>query len=198
MRCPACGNLLQQRKGRWVCPRCDYFKEGYESMWRKHKENVELLVAELRRRFPELSLRKGLGADSDEWIDIPPANKNELDIEGWWKFRHLFSVEVTGSDKVRVPPEDIWIRPAKLRVAEDLSAKGLPCLFWTVYPNCTYTLTVGIVATHRRSLVERDFKGKHEVFIAIPWTAGLPASRLFKEIESVLRIALPATQPGMI
>lgn len=120
MNCPACGTELRLVKGRWICPRCDYYKLSYQHEWERHHQNVKALAVEIKERFPQVSLSPGLGADSAEWIDIPPGKKNEPDIEVWLLRKHVLSIEVTGSGKeeflakVTIEAEDVIAELAEI------------------------------------------------------------------------------------
>lgn len=186
MNCPQCGSELRIISQRWVCPRCDYYKGSYQHLWKRHGQKVNALVDEIKERFPQVSLKKGLGADSSQWIDIPPDTKNEPDIEVWWKFKHLISIEVTGSDAVMVPPNNIWIRPGKLTIAEKALHEGVNYLFLVVYPNNSLTLTVPIIAAYKWNIVSMLIRGRAESYIEIPHERALPRSDLLKRIRDSL------------
>lgn len=188
--CPECGTELRFVKGRWICPRCDYYKLSYQHEWDRHHQNVKALAVEIKARFPQVSLSPGLGADSAEWIDIPPGKKNEPDIEVWLNRRHVLSIEVTGSDKVLVPPKNIHILRKKLPVAEESLHQGIDYLFYTVYPNNTFTLTVPIVRTHRWDIVSGG-RLPGEKYIKIPPERALPREELFRHIQVILAPLYP-------
>jgi len=172
-------------KGRWICPRCDYYKLSYQPEWDRHSLNTQALIDEIKRKFPQVSLKKGLGADSAEWIDIPPGTKNEPDIEVWIQRKHSLSIEVSGSAKVSVPPKDIHILRKKLAVAEKSVHQGIDYLFYMVYPNNTFTLTVPIVAAHRRDIVPGG-RLPGEKYIPIPPEQALPREEVFNHIQVIL------------
>lgn len=183
--CPACGTELRLVKGRWICPRCDYYKLSYQHEWERHHQNVKALAVEIKERFPQVSLSPGLGADSAEWIDIPPGKKNEPDIEVWLLRKHVLSIEVTGSGKALVPPEPIFILPKKLAMGEKSIQQGIDYLFYTVYPNNTFTLTVPIVRAHRRNIGPGG-RLPGETYIKIPPEWALPREEVFKHIQVIL------------
>lgn len=183
MNCPKCGMTLELKRGRWHCPRCDFWKESYgEADWRKHGDNVRALLGRLRGRFPQVTWTMGLGAESDLRLDIPPQRKGEPDISGWWMRRHFISIEVSGTDspKVSVPPDPILVRPGKL--LED----GIPCFFYMVYRTSTLVVPDAAVTKHRRNITTRRRKGKHETFISVPCSEGLESSALFVFISKQL------------
>lgn len=185
MSCPACGGELKLVKGWWGCPRCDYFKPSYQREWKRHSQNVKGLAEEIRVRFPQVSLTTGLGATSPEWLDIPPGKKNEPDIQVWLLRKHVLSIEVTGSDKALVPPEDIFILTKKLPLAEKSLQQGIDYLFYTVYPNNTFTLTVPIVRAHRRNIGPGG-RLPGERYIKIPPERALPRETVFKHLQDIL------------
>ena len=185
MRCPTCGSELKLVKGRWFCPRCDYYKPSYQSEWERHSQNVKALAGEIKTRFPQVSLTTGLGATSPDWLDIPPDKKNEPDIEVWLLRKHILSIEVTGSSKVLVPPEDIFVLPKKLTMGEQSLRQGIDYLFYTVYPNNTFTLTVPIVSDHRRDIGPGG-RLPGERYIKIPPERALPREEVFKHIQVIL------------
>lgn len=185
MSCPTCGSKLELIKGRWSCPRCDYYKNPYQGEWERHSQNVKSLAKEIEVRFPQVSLTTGLGATSAERLDIPPRNKNEPDIEVWLLRKHVLSIEVTGSNKVRVPPENIHILRKKLPVAEKSLQQGIDYLFYTVYPNNTFTLTVPIVYYYRLNIVSSG-RVLGEYYIKIPPTQALSRKEVFRRIRNVL------------
>lgn len=197
INCPECGSQLRSVKGRWACPRCDYYKLSYQREWDRHSRNTRALIDEIQRRFPQVSLGKGLGADSAEWIDIPPGQKNEADIEVWIHRKHSLSIEVSGSAKVSVPPEDIHILRKKLAVAEKAIHEGVDYLFYMVFPNNTFTLTVPIVAAHRRNTVPGG-RLPGEKYIPIPSQQALPREEVFSRIEERFSLFYPQkTLEGM-
>jgi len=173
-----------------MCPVHDVFKTIYKSEWPKHAQNVNSLIEEIKKRFPQVSLRTGLGAESDERIDIPPAKKNEPDIEVWLTRRHLISIEVTGSDKVLVPPGDIWILAKKLTVGKESIIQGIDYLFYLVYPNNSFTLTVDIVNEYRRS-VGPGGRLPGEKYIKIPAGRALPREEVFNYIRAKISPLYP-------
>lgn len=188
--CPECGTELRLVKGRWICPRCDYYKLSYQHEWDRHHQNVKALAVEIKNIFPQVSLSPGLGADSAEWIDIPPGKKNEPDIEVWLNRRHVLSIEVTGSGKVLVPPDPIFILPKKLAMGEKSLHQGIDYLFYTVYPNNTFTLTVPIVRACKRNIGPGG-RLPGEMFIKIPSERALPREELFRHIQVILAPLYP-------
>ena len=192
INCPQCGSQLifLKSKNRWACPRCDYYKDAYESEWERHNQNVKALIDEIKARFPQVSLTTGLGATSSERIDIPPGKKNEADIEVWIHRKHSLSIEVTGSALALVPPKDIWILPKKLAVAEKSLRQGIDYLFYTVYPNNTFTLTVPIVRDHRGDIGPGG-RLPGERYIKIPPGQALPREELFNHIQEKLALLYP-------
>lgn len=190
MNCPACGSELKVVEGRWVCPKCDYYKPSYQREWERHSRNVKALADEIKARFPQVSLTTGLGATSPEWLDIPPGKKNEPDIEVWLLRKHVLSIEVTGSGKALVPPEDIFILPKKLAMGEKSLHQGIDYLFYTVYPNNTFTLTVPIVSAHRQNIGPGG-RLPGERYIKIPPERALPHEEVFKHIQVILSPLYP-------
>jgi len=195
MNCSVCGSKLELIKGRWSCPRCDYYKEPYQDRWEAHSRNVNSLAKEIKVRFPKVSVTTGLGATSSERLDIPPDNKNEPDIEVWLLHRHVLSIEVTGSDKVSVPPKPIYVLAKKLLQAEKSLQQGIDYLFYVIYPNNSFTLTVPIVGYYRRNIVLGG-RVQGERYIKIPPEQALPGEEVFRRIQSILLPFYPQIELG--
>lgn len=185
MKCPLCGEEMNLVNGRPYCPRCDIFKKAYRSEWAKHRENVARLANEIKLRFPIVSIKRGLGAETSDWLDFPPEHKNEPDIQVWWKV-HILSIEVTGSDKVKVPPSPIWILAKKLPVAQEALRKDKLYLFLAEYPNNSFILPVPLVTQHRFDTTTLDKSGVVEKYIEIPAEEALPRDFLFDIIKARL------------
>lgn len=193
--CPACGSELRLIKGRWCCPRCDYYKNPYQDRWEAHSRNVNSLAKEIKMRFPKVSLTTGLGATSPERLDIPPGNKNEPDIQVWLLRKHILSIEVTGSDKVSVPPKPIYILAKKLLRAEKSIQQGVDYLFHIVYPNNTFTLTVPIIGYYKRNIIHSG-RVEGERYIKIPPEQALPSEEIFRRIQMLLLPFYPQIELG--
>lgn len=185
IKCPRCNSELVLRAGRWHCPRCDFWKESYGiKAWKKHARNVAALLEELKLRFPQVTWTPGLGALTDERLDLPPEHKGEPDLEGWWMRQHFVSIEVSGTDshKVSVPPDDIHIGAWKLRKV----APGLAFFFYMVYRDATYTLPLSLVELYKDNIKIMTIRGKEETYIAIPYKAAKPGSELYTLLAAEL------------
>lgn len=186
MNCPVCGELLQfdQHARRYVCPRCDFFKNPYRSEWKRHRDNVNKLLDEIKLRYPIVSFKMGLGATTGDWVDIPPERKNEADIEVWWRV-HIISIEVTGSAKVKVPPESIWILAKKLPVAMGEINLGRDYIFYASYSSGDFVIPAQLVYKHNRDIKILSKAGS-ERYIEIPPSEALPGKELFTIIGDKL------------
>lgn len=146
---------------------------------------------EIEVRWPhQVSLKPGLGATSAKRIDIPPGQKLEPDLEVWILRKHVLSIEVTGSNKVLVPPSVIHILRKKLAVAEKSLCKGIDYLFYTVYPNNTFTLTVHIVRAHQHDIGPGG-RLPWEKYIKIPPEEALPREELLRHIQDKVALFYP-------
>lgn len=168
----------------------EFFKGPYASLWRRHAQKTKALCAELVDLFPPLEggIRIGLGADTDKWIKVPPHEKNEADIEVFADYKLVCHIEVTGSDKVRVPPADIWIRPGKIDLAVEREDEGQPYWFYLVYPNKIWTLQASDAAPYRNKVKHVSPYGKPERYVVIPSTAAKPKKALFDWIAGRLKV----------
>lgn len=166
-------------------PDPEWFKGPYAPLWKQHKAKVDALREELIKRFPSLkeSIRVGLGADSEELIKIPPYQKDEPDLDIYHQYKLLCHIEVSGSDKVRVPPSDVWIRPGKITLGAERERKGEPYWFYMVYPNNIVVLRASDAEAFISDRVNVSPYGKREVYCEIPCTATDPKETLFKWIK---------------
>lgn len=187
MNCPVCGTPLEFNKKlqRVVCSKCAFFKLPYQNEWQRHSSNVKNLAEEIKSRFPIVSLKMGLGAESNKWVDIPPDKKNEPDIEVWWKV-HILSIEVTGSAKRNVPPSDIWILAKKLHVAQESIVSHKEYLFYTKFNNNSFTIPVSLVEKYRSNITILDKYGSDERYIIIPHQEAKSREDLFATINDRL------------
>ncbi len=166
-------------------PDPEWFKRPYSPLWKQHADKVKALYDELIKRFPSLekSIRIGLGADSSELIKIPPHQKDEPDLDVYHKYKLLCHIEISGSEKVRVPPGDIWIRPGKIALGVEKEKQGEPYWFWMVYPNNTAVIRATDAWAFDEDTVTVAPYGKREVYCKIPCSAAQPKDDLFKWIE---------------
>lgn len=166
-------------------PDPEWFKRPYSPLWKKHAENVKALYDELLKRFPKLknAIKVGLGALSDELLKMPPEHKNEPDLTLFHKYKVICHIEISGSEKVRVPPSDIWIRPGKITLGLDKEKQGEPYWFYMVYPNNTMVLRASEAESYLIKTVSVSPYGKKEVYCQIPYTVAHPKEYLFRWIE---------------
>lgn len=164
----------------------EWFKGPYAPLWKRHAEKVNALYGELVKRFPDLekSIRVGLGANSSEHIKIPPYQKNEPDLDVYHEYKLLCHIEVSGSDKVRVPPSAIWIRPGKIALGAEKEKQGEAYWFYMVYSNNTLVLRATDADAFSEDTVNVSPYGKREVYCEIPHAAAQPKDDLFKWIKS--------------
>lgn len=171
--------------GRTYCPRCDYWKLSYYDKWAPHKENVLKLRDELKQLFPEISIKVGYGASSEEWEQILPQEKDELDLELWMRYKVVGHVEVSGSPGFYLSPEEpIWIRPGKFNTALSKEIRGEECWFYMVYKNNIFSLrTIDILPYQDNVFIETP-KGKPEKYIHVPQDRAFPKEKLFEWIRN--------------
>lgn len=168
-------------------PDPEWFKGPYAHLWKPHADKVKALYDELIERFPDLedSIRIGLGADSSELIKIPPHQKDEPDMDVYHDYQLLCHIEVSGTDSknVRVPPDNIWIRPGKIALGVEKEKQGEPYWFYMVYPNSVCVLRATDAEPYRTNTLTVSPYGKREVFSEIPHSVAQPKETLFKWIE---------------
>ena len=169
-------------------PDPEWFKGPYAHLWKPHADKVNALHDELVKHFPSLkkSIRPGLGANSAELIKIPPYQKDEPDLDVYYKYKLLCHIEVSGSEKVRVPPSDIWIRPGKIALGLEIEKNGEPYWFYMVYPNNTFVFRATQAEFFLDKKVTVSPYGKKEVYCEIPHTVTETKDNLFKWIEKAI------------
>jgi hypothetical protein len=160
----------------------EYWKRDYHPLWKPHMEKVKALKERLKSEFGDaITIDTGLGANSNEWLKMPPAEKAGPDLTLYHEYKVLCRVEVSGSEKVNVPPQNIWIRPDKYEVAKNKSEKYW---FWMVYPNATWILDAEAIEPHKDNVITVAPYGKPEKYIEIPPSAAYPADALFEWISA--------------
>lgn len=150
----------------------NYWKYDYSAGWAGHKKNVQALASKLMTRFPQISLSYGYGATSDEFIDGSQPKRDEPDIYINNASEQVCTVEVSGSDKVRVPPNAIWVRLGKYEYAK----KKLPAKSWffMVYPltSSIFLLDVADIQPYENKVLTKKLSTtgyqKPEKYIEIP------------------------------
>lgn len=167
-------------------------KSTYSTLWRKHRKNVQELNFTLLQKFPELNgcIKEGLGAKTDEWLKIPPDEKNEPDLNLFKEYNCFCYIEISGSDKVFMP-NNIWIRPAKIDEAEK---KKYPYFFYMVYKNEKRIVDIETAKKYRNNIKIVHIK-KHpetgkpipEKYCEIPYEASKPIEEMFNFIENSLK-----------
>lgn len=172
----------------WFKPNPEFWKElSYSTLWKRHWEKVEALRNKLIERFPQLekSLKFGLGAITDEWLKIPPDEKGEPDFYIYHEYKLVCFVEVSGSDKVKMP-DVIWVRPDKMGHAQE---KKEETWFYMVYPNEIRVLTKEVVKSHESNIItayikwSKDGRGKvPEKYIAVPYEESSGEDKMFEWI----------------
>ncbi len=167
-------------------PDPEWFKGPYAHLWKQHAEKVKALVDELVSRFPSIkdSIRVGLGADSDRLVKVPPHQRDEPDLEIFHEYNLLCHIEVSGSDRVSVPPSDIWIRPGKIDLATEKEGQGQPCWFYMVYRNnAVWVIRPSDTQPYRDRIKHVAPYGKRETYVEIPYAAAHPKDYMFDWIE---------------
>jgi len=172
----------------WFEPDPEFWKKlSYSTLWKRHWEKVEALREKLIKRFPKLenAMRFGLGAITDKWLKIPPDEKGEPDIMIYCEYKLLCYIEVSGSDKVRMP-NSIWIRPDKL---EHAKSKEEETWFYMVYPNEIRVLKKGQAERYENSIITVTIKkNEHgrrvpEQYIELPYDESSDEEEIFEWIE---------------
>lgn len=189
MKCYHCGSeyVKDPNTGRMICPRCDYWKPGYKPAWKQHKDKVLELKGELGQRFPGITVVTRHGADSDEWIEIFPDEKHELDMVLWFRYRKVGHVEVTGPSWFSLPAhESIWILPGKQKVAKSNEARGEKSWFYVTYKNKTFTLRTEDIAPFDNRIYQHEIRGNLEKYHHVPQDYAFPREQLFEWIKEEL------------
>jgi len=166
-------------------------KSTYSTLWRKHRNNVQELNFTLLQRFPELNgcIKEGLGAKTDEWLKIPPDEKNEPDLILHKDYKPFSCIEISGSDKVDMP-NNIWIRPAKI---DEAVKKGILYFFYMVYKNEKRIVDIETAKKYRKNVKIVHIKKNPttgvpipEKYCEIPYEASKPIEELFDFIKEKL------------
>ena len=167
-----------------------YWKKiTYSTGWPKHKKEVLKLKTKLEENFPELknAIKSGLGADSDEWLKIPPDDKAEGDLHLHKDYKKFCIIEVSGSDKKEIKGDDaIWVRPDKFEMGKKQSAGGMQYFFYMVYPNATYVLTTEDIEPYKDDVGTYHLKGPAEKYINIPCKVACTETDMFTKIKEKL------------
>jgi hypothetical protein len=171
-------------------------KVGYSNEWAQHVEKVNKVESEILQRFPkdkfpELEIEFGFGAKTAEWIKGSPSQKGEPDIELSYNSEKVCDIEVSGSPKVNVPPNNIWIRPDKFNAAKP---KDYETWFYMEYRNNTWVLDRGIIAPYENNVVRPRIKYHPETgekveekYIEIPYRDALPKNSMFDWIAERIK-----------
>jgi hypothetical protein len=181
----------------WTEPDPDFWKGPYAKIWKKHVDNVKALKKELESRFPDIDkrIKYGLGALTDELLKIPPDERGEPDFtiykESHGKYEPFCSIEVSGSDRVRMP-NVIWIRPDKL---ESAMKKKQTTWFYMVYPNEIRLVSRETLKKHEKDVHTHYLKKNPETgepipedYIHIPYKESYPADYLLGWIDGELSV----------
>jgi len=172
----------------WFKPDPEFWKKlSYSTLWKRHWEKVEALREKLIKKFPQLenAMRFGLGSITDKWLKIPPEEKGEPDIMIYHEYKLLCNIEVSGSDRVKMP-NNIWIRPDKLTHAKGRKEETW---FYMEYPNEIRVLTKEIVEQYENNIVTPRIKWDKvrrtkvlEKYISVLYQDSLDKQRMFEWI----------------
>ena len=151
-------------------------------------EKVKALEEELRQKFgDDLGIRFGLGANTDEWLKIPPDEKGEPDLTLFYKYKRVCYIDVSGSDKVTMTlTGDIWVRPDKFNEAKKRTEETW---FYMVYKNAIYVLDRKTIEPYEGNIkivhIKRNQTGRRipEKYISIPCSEAYPKEEMFQWIE---------------
>jgi hypothetical protein len=169
-----------------------YWKPDYSGGWAGHKKNVETLASKLKQEFPKVSLKYGFGATSEELLEIPQEQKDEPDIYIYHNYNMICSIEVSGSERGKVPPYAIWVRPGKYNYAKN----KLPSKTWfyMIYPmtKSIFVLDVDDITPFEKQVEEKFLSttgyGKKELYIEIPYKNANPESVMWDWIRNELKV----------
>ena len=168
----------------------EFYKGRYANQWERHAKNVRALREQLGQRFPvlEQSIRTGLGAESEDLVRIPPHQKGEPDLEVYHDYELLCHIEVSGSNsrRVKIPPQPIYIRPDKLKLAKEKEDAGEPYFFWMVYWDITWLVRATDAWPYRDEVVTKNWYDAQESYCEIPAHEAHPSDVLFRWIAREL------------
>lgn len=130
-----------------------------------------------------LGVEYGHGADERGVIPMSNHTPNEPDL-----FIKLFgviigAVEVSGSDKARVPPNDMLVRLGKL---EHAMASDYQTWFLMVYPRRTVVLTSSDAFYCRNNTTK--IEGDRDLYVRVPYSMARPVGELFDWLRECLRL----------
>jgi hypothetical protein len=175
----------------------DPYKPIYEPLWKQHSEKVKVLAGSITSRYPILKdgVVFGFGAATDKYLDSKPREKNEPDINLRYNGKLLCSIEVSGTDKVAVPPGDIWLRPGKIGLSINKEVEGFPYWFWMKYKNKVYVLRAGELKGVKLTVeMMKLYKNVPERYARIPLLYAHPESYLFEWMDGILGVKYPLPQ----
>lgn len=137
----------------------------------------------MKKKFPQLTIKPGLGSETGEWLKMPPDQRGGPDLTLYHEYEILCYIEVTGSDKINVPQE-LYVRPDKLNFAE---MKGEKFWFYLEYKNGVRILDAEVVRQFKSNIVSKDWYGKWERYISAPCAKSYPESEMFDWIEREIK-----------
>ncbi|MFH1650427.1 MAG: hypothetical protein ABIA93_07830 [Candidatus Woesearchaeota archaeon] len=177
----------------------DFWKKaGYnEAYWAKHKANVDDVINRIKEKFPQLEgcFKKGLGADTSEYLKFKPNDKSEADIKVHKpSYVPLCDIEVTGSDRiVPGPTSPLWVLKSKWDYAKK---SELPYWVVLIYPKSQermFVVNEAIISKYEKNLVHPRIKIDSktgakipETYIEIPASDALTMEGLFSFIQEEL------------
>ena len=164
------------------------FKDRYVGEWPRWIQNIEKLEASIQALSPDLTVHRGVGAESSARNLRQPASVIEPNLSVYYNEAVLCHIDVSGSGSasVRVPPNDIWVRPDKLDLAQEKESNGEYFFFWMVYEASTHLVVAVDAFPYREEVHERFLRGNTEHFCFIPASVGKPPSTLYDWINERL------------
>ncbi|HKT22838.1 MAG TPA: hypothetical protein VJR06_09565 [Nitrososphaerales archaeon] len=147
------------------------YQDTYAYKWANHADTVKWLAG----KFADMGFEVwfGYGARDAGKMVSKNGDPNEPDIFVAWKGEKLAGIEVTGSERARVPPGDIYVRKSKL---DHAMKSDIPVWFYMVYQR-HYVLRTDDVWPYREhtTKVGQD----RDPYVVVPCTVGKPIGALF-------------------
>lgn len=164
------------------------YKEVYGAKWPAHKLTCEQLVKviEAMKGSPVCGL--GFGATDAAMIEGDSDDANEPDIFVNVDREIVCAIEVTGSDKAKVPPGDIYIRKGKF---DHAWSSKFPVWFYVVYPRSrsTFALLPDDIYPYRENLTK--VKADVDPYIQVPVSAARASGDMIEWIKGTVQSRSP-------
>lgn len=165
----------------------EHFKSYYAGEWAKHKADTQELKSDLETRHAYLkdSIKVGFGADTTEYLQMPPTEKAEPSLTLVKDYKDFCCIWISGSDKMTPKGNNnIWVRPDKIENAITKNSEGKKCWFYMKYPKTTYILELDDVLPYKDNISEKNLKGIREKFADVPVSVAKDPSTMFDWIKT--------------